>query len=285
MVSVQGDPISRSTSAAASAPQESDMMEYLAKGPDVLTGPERNVQLVSLGSYCGPKLTFQKIGRGAETLPFDWLRTRLEGIMKFMTNDFDGFFSYVTKAPVPNSKMVMYRDYCHSFWHDDPTAPSMHEKYRRRFQRFKSIDARSRPVLFVRSAVTTDELLRIHELLTLLVTKFGPKAHLLLILDFQRKMAGPCFVAPHPNLLLYFLPASAHAVSGNTAPYVEPVLSALGWVVGRQPRTPCFSCLEVAHQHVDPCHWGLTAFNSIKAFEEIAAGNASRCPSVLRSSM
>ena len=28
------------------------------------------VQLVSLGSYCGPKLSFQKMGRGAATLPF-----------------------------------------------------------------------------------------------------------------------------------------------------------------------------------------------------------------------
>ena len=32
--------------------------------------------------------------------------------------------------------MVMYRDYLHSFWHDDPRSEETHAKYLRRFARF-----------------------------------------------------------------------------------------------------------------------------------------------------
>lgn len=48
--------------------QESDLLENLGAK---YSSTEEDVQLVSLGSYCGPKLSFQKMGKGAATLPFE----------------------------------------------------------------------------------------------------------------------------------------------------------------------------------------------------------------------
>ena len=44
---------------------------YCNKSCFVLSATKDQVQLFSLGSYCGPKLSFQKMGRGAATLPFE----------------------------------------------------------------------------------------------------------------------------------------------------------------------------------------------------------------------
>merc|ERR1711879_773514 len=100
--------------------------------------------------------------------------------------------------------MVMYRGCLHSFWHDNPTEPSMREKYQRRIARFNRIDAASQPVLFVRIAATTDELLRAQELLGELQKRFGEQAHLLLGLNFQEAVSGAAFVEGHPKLMIYY---------------------------------------------------------------------------------
>ncbi|CAK0888409.1 unnamed protein product, partial [Prorocentrum cordatum] len=146
------------------------------------------------------------MGRGAATLPFDWIRTTVDGLLHYIRSDFSGFFDFVTKLPVPGcNRMVMYRDRLHSFWHDDPEDPAMREKYARRIERFNQLDARVRPVLFVRSAAATEELLRAAELVEVLVARFGKEARLLLILNFQDATAGPAFVKGVPNLMVYYL--------------------------------------------------------------------------------
>ena len=59
--------------------------------------------------------------------------------------------------------MTTYRSYYHSFWHDDPTDPGMHERYLRRIKRFNGIDASVKPVLFVRTIPSTLELEKVPE--------------------------------------------------------------------------------------------------------------------------
>ncbi|CAE7658640.1 ACP5 [Symbiodinium necroappetens] len=144
--------------------QESDMMDQLPDGESRVDAETEQIMLVSLGCFCGPKLSFKNIGRGAETLPFDWMRTRHEGLVHFLRNGWDestgwnGFFEFNSKKVVPGVSMTTYRSYYHSFWHDDPTDPGMHERYQRRISRFNNIDATSKPVLFVRTVPTTQEL-------------------------------------------------------------------------------------------------------------------------------
>lgn len=251
--------------------QESDLMERLPQGPSMCDELTTAVRLVSLGCYCGPKLSFQKMGRGSETLPFDWIRTKLDGVLKLLRSDFDGFYSFTTAIPVPGcTGMTCFRGPLHSFWHDNPTEPSMVEKYTRRIARFKEINAQTEPVLFVRVASQSDELPRAPELLRE-VERFGPCAKLLMILNFQEACEGPCLVWNYDNLMLYFLPPTAHSRSGGTfnQPYVKPVLNALDWVVGRQvPKLKQFPNLQAAQQVLTHNTWGKFGLGNLWAFED-----------------
>ncbi|OLQ08033.1 hypothetical protein AK812_SmicGene8533 [Symbiodinium microadriaticum] len=141
--------------------QESDMLEKSPgkfSGKGALLGDKykdaapladaetAHVQLVSLGSYCGPKLSFQKMGRGAETLPFDWIRTRMSGILRLLRilpgSNFEGFYDFVTQMRVPDTGLSRCQQ--------------RHERYNRRIARLWDIDSEVRPVLFVRSIVSNE---------------------------------------------------------------------------------------------------------------------------------
>jgi len=243
----------------------SDFLETLPQASQYCDEATQAVQLVSLGSYCGPKATFKHIGRGAAHMPFDWMRTRLEGIMQFIETDFDGFFEYVTKVPVPGEAMVLYRSRLHSFWHDDPTSPAMHEKFRRRIERFNAVDASSSQVLFVRAAACTSELSRAPELLGLLQRRFGEQAHLLLILDHQDSFRGSITLDVCPQLMVHF--QASKALDDAYCPYNDPVKRGLDWVIGRDCQAVGVRCLEDACKLVDPGHipiaYGVRIFEAL----------------------
>lgn len=248
--------------------QESDLLDRWPI-PDTQEVDEasQHIRLVSLGCFCGPKLSFKKIGRGAESLPFDWMRTRMSGILHFLREDFDGFFDFVTKKPVPNTgAMVMYRGYHHSFWHDDPTDPAMHERYGRRLVRFKSIDAHTVPVLFVRACATRDDLEHAVELLEELQSRFGKFASLLLLMDFQKTALGASLVRGHSNLMLNFLSCDIHD-SSSAAPYGDFVKVALDWLMGRPISARVFESMDIAIRCCDPTVWGLEGLGGLDAFE------------------
>jgi len=250
--------------------QESDLLEDITPGKNCGDELTNAVQLVSLGCYCGPKLTFQQIGRGAETLPFDWIRTRPDGILHFLRNDFAGFFEFRSKVDVPGCSMTCFRGPLHSFWHDDPTEPSMREKYTRRIDRLMSIRADEKPVLFVRAAGHNDELLRASELMGELERTFGKQSRLLLILDFQKDPHGPFTVTGIPNLLLYLFCREAHDTSGM-GPYRDAVLCGLDWAVGRPVAQGSFPSMEAAMQVTQPTRFGDTGLGGLPAFEDVVS--------------
>eukprot|EP00927_Polykrikos_kofoidii_P000756 TRINITY_DN1028_c0_g1_i2.p1 TRINITY_DN1028_c0_g1~~TRINITY_DN1028_c0_g1_i2.p1 ORF type:complete len:504 (+),score=54.41 TRINITY_DN1028_c0_g1_i2:121-1512(+) len=237
--------------------QESERLERLTKSEYAhrLDGSGTDhVRLVPLGCMCGTKLSFQRLGRGAETLPFDWMRTTLRGILHFMRSGFDGFFDYVTVEPGPGS-MTMYRSQYHSFWHDNPDDPNMREKYARRIGRFQNIDASSHPVLFVRAAVSTDELADAEEFVQELHGRFGELAYLLLILDFQSKQQGLALVnSVRGNLLLYHHRAEDREPA--VAPYMKPIEEALRWIVGSNSSATQFVDMRDAIDKTDTSDWG-----------------------------
>jgi hypothetical protein len=232
-----------STAAAASTevmptvPVESELMEML--GAHSKNKATDGITLISLGCFCGPKLSFQKIGRGAETLPFDWIRVSFDGLLHFIQTDFEGYFDYVTKKQVPNSHMVMYRSALHSFWHDNPDAPEMREKYERRIKRFSGFHNSPTPLLFVRAISSPSELERAEELLSTLRDKFGELACLLLIADFQKTALGPIMVDDCEDLLVYFLGKEERGPVGEMAPYSKPVELAIKWLNGEVLQSGC----------------------------------------------
>ncbi|CAE7675187.1 unnamed protein product [Symbiodinium pilosum] len=287
--------------------QESDMLEKLGdkyKDAPVADPETARVQLVSLGSYCGPKLSFQKMGRGAETLPFDWIRTRMSGILRFLRSNFEGFYDFTTQQRVPEtgSMMVMFRGYHHSFWHDDPTEPKMHERYNRRIARLfdiNSVVARSitssavktddwvRPVLFVRSIVSNEEVLQIPELMVELRKHFGQSARLLMVLESQRRFNGPAIVMEEPGVYLYYLSCDVHTKDhpDNAMPYARPTQHALDWCIGREPTCEIrrMHTLQDAFAISDPYPGGMQGMGGLIAFEESTpetspAGNENAMP-------
>lgn len=261
--------------------QESDMLELCARASscDETTS---HVQLISLGCYCGPKLTFQKIGRGAETLPFDWLRTSLDGVLHMLRTNFQGFFEYTSRLPVPGYEpMVIYRGKLHSFWHDNPDEESMHERYTRRIARLYGMSSKDQrkgqethPTLFVRVAASTDELPRIQELLDELASIFGKEVFLLLILNWQVAFTGFASLSSVPNLLVYFADSAIHDREKQTipgAPYAAAVQSGLQWAAGRPVESKVFSELNLLLPKVDRNSWGYTGMGGLAAFECITA--------------
>jgi len=254
--------------------QESDLLELCTQAENCCDALTSKVRLVSLGCYCGPKLSFQKMGRGAESLPFDWLRCRMEAVFHFLRTDFSGFFDYVTKLPArPGHEMTIFRGAHHAFWHDDPTDPGMHERYNRRIVRFKEINASSQrgggPVLFVRVAGHTRELEQLPELLQELHSRFGDLARLLLILNFQRANLGPALVTGHERLMVWLLSEDAHKRTSASfgQPYTEPVRGALEWAVGRPVQAGEYQSLEALSKFVRPNEWGESGLGNMPAFE------------------
>jgi len=248
--------------------QESDLLDRMPiPNSEDRDSASEHIRLVSLGCFCGPKLSFKKIGRGAESLPFDWMRTRMSGLLHFLREDFDGFFDFVTRKPVPNTgSMIMFRGYYHSFWHDDPTDPAMHERYGRRLARFNSIDAQSVPVLFVRAVATSQDLHQAVELLQELKIRFGRFACLCLLVDFQTTAQGAAIVKGHDNLIINFLSSDIHS-NTDGAPYGEAVKVALNWVVGRPISAMEFTDMETVIQCTNHTVWGLEGLGGLDAFE------------------
>jgi hypothetical protein len=230
-----------------------------------------HIQLVSLGCSCAPKMSFKSMGRGSETLPFDWMRTTLQGVYSFITNDFQGFYDFKTRMDVhldDAPDMVMFRGQEHSFWHDDPRTDGMHEKYERRIKRFKELDASDLGILFVRGAATTDEVADAGTVARELSNRVGQHATLLMIFDFQGPTAkGAVTVNSEPNLMLYF---NDTKVCKPSAPHCEAVRTALDWVVGRRVlATPVASVADaLSFVHVTS-HYGLKGTSGIPAFESV----------------
>lgn len=251
--------------------QESDYLDRLPVGQKIVEGSE-GIQLVSLGCHCGVKLSFKKMGLGAATLPFDWTRSTLSGVLHFLTRDFQGFFDYGTRIEKKAGGKPIFRGYHHAFWHDDPDDPFMRERYTRRFSRFQSIDGSAGQVLFVRAVASTDEVPRAVEVLQLLQERFGQHVYLLLIIDFQKRVQGASLVDGHPNLIIYSLGGDAHNDS-DSAPYCKPVEMALNMLLHRKVTVRHWRSLIALLCLLDPTSFGLYDPDRRPAFETLASAN------------
>lgn len=215
----------------------------------------RDLTVVSLGYWCYTKMALCELGLSAETLPFDWIQTRMEGILHYLKHDFRDFMAYSTKeirdfGTDGRGAQYVFRDRLHSFWHDDPEETDVVIKYQRRIARFSALDSTRQPILFVRSVVQSQEVYRMEDLLSELKSQFGEHAHLLVILDMQRKNQGPVVFTHQPNLMLYLLSPPSPFVKKGTW-YVKPVQCAIDWIRG--DRSQVLPCMEnVSSLNIDP---------------------------------
>jgi hypothetical protein len=209
-------------------------------------------------------LAFDELGHGQESLPFDYMCTRIEGVIGFLTNDFKGFFDFtnIVSFEVGPTPITVYRNTEHSWWHDDPTDPACREKFARRIERLKEIQAHDTPVLFVRVAATTDELPKADTLQHILAEKFGPQAKLLLVIPGQLQNSsalGPRLIDGMPNILVYLTPMCN---------CTEGISAGLKWISGKLPNCKHSTSLT-SIEGLHPAHTGCFGMGGMPAFENI----------------
>jgi len=233
-------------------------------------------------------MTLQQMGRGIETLPFDWLRVSHEGLLHFLHRGFEapireglgaggqrpsemyGLLDFATRKRVPGTALTMCRSHLHSFWHDDIGDPEARAKLDRRIDSWNMLGKKGETLLFVRAVASTAELRRADEVLSALTRKFGPQACLLMIADFQTTNVGAFVVEGIDDLLVYFLGGAAHQGANAQAPYIKPITCALHWVKGEELAASCIADLDMLQSIANPTNWGLAGPRGMRAFEGAA---------------
>jgi len=212
------------------------------------------VDLVSLGCYAGGvKMSFEGVGRKVDSLPFDWVYVRLDGILHFLRTDFSGFFDFAAMFAVPNTSMMLYRSYFHSFCHDDPTDPATRLRYSDMIERFGRLGQRGQRTLFVRVVASSAEIAQAEELHSELSARFGGEtAHLLVVVDAQKRLAGPVIISGRSGLLVYFNDEEQSLPKRVTgASYREAVRCGLKWATGRPCCATVLPSIDDLLSHVD----------------------------------
>lgn len=110
-------------------------------------------EYISIGGWCGT--AFGLIGSELRncSLPFDWVRSKFEGIIDCIENDFANFFP----NPLIYEKicgMNSYRGKFISFFHDNLEEITEIDKLKRRITRFDKLLTETREIVFVRTVRT-----------------------------------------------------------------------------------------------------------------------------------
>eukprot|EP00747_Dinoflagellata_sp_TGD_P190169 gnl/TRDRNA2_/TRDRNA2_51438_c0_seq1.p1 gnl/TRDRNA2_/TRDRNA2_51438_c0~~gnl/TRDRNA2_/TRDRNA2_51438_c0_seq1.p1 ORF type:complete len:443 (+),score=58.23 gnl/TRDRNA2_/TRDRNA2_51438_c0_seq1:3-1331(+) len=166
------------------------------------------IPIVSLGSWCGMKAACRGMGIHSPTLPFDWVRITIDGVLDALRSDFAGFLEYHSVAQhgfaTPNEEVFVAQG--HSFWHDNLREEATRDKYARRIARIRSlfatVAARRTPVIFARAVATTLELFALDELLSFLVQSCWPAPVRLMVLLDSQPEDGAMLVEDRPEMLI-----------------------------------------------------------------------------------
>jgi hypothetical protein len=215
------------------------MLQYQGSGNSFYSALGRThaakqyVQVCSLGSSCGVALTIKNMGLDNESMPFDWARTSVDGLMQWLKEGFNSYFNGPFKRyeiVFRSSPMTVYRSTNHAFWHDDIEDGQTIEKLKRRTNRFNELatDAKASPgraLLFVRTLCGTNELIKTEALYQALETRFGCKGrqvYLLAIIEDQGTK-GPILHERHPNLMFWLQPLTNGPLNEQAAPYTDAI--------------------------------------------------------------
>lgn len=238
----------------------------LGRSPQEVTD---RIQVISLGSSCGVKMTLRRLGVDQATMPFDWMRSTSKGVMSWLRDDFNEYFRtpfHKKELTFRNIEMTVYRCATHSFWHDDMESIDTREKLWRRVQRFLALDkddekyrtpyaVSGRPLLFVRTTTTTGEVEDSEEMYELLQQKFarsGRKVWLLVIVDDQN-IVGPIMHSSFPRLLFWVKPLQAGPLPSQgegSGPYEDAVAFMCRRILGDPELVPGGQACMGAWPHV-----------------------------------
>jgi len=220
----------------------------------------KNIQTVSLGSYCGVKASLLRLGLGEAHMPFDWMRTSSQGLVYWLQNHFDGFFKMNQLLNVTlegtDREMRVFRSRWHSFWHDDIDEQTARDKLKRRIDRFCNLDqdADLRDLLFVRSVAGTPELADVEIMFGLLRANFethGRRVFLCVIVDDQ-PITGPVLHSKHDQIIFWVQPIFDGALHMDvTAPFEDAIAYAVRRVLSLSGGPKVDDCLPAVSNAMD----------------------------------
>ena len=105
---------------------------------------------ISLGGHCELAASMAAIGARDTALPFDYVRSRFDGVIECIDNDFATFFPKMIR-PEQIGPWLAFRGKNIGFYHHDLQDPTVIQTFRRRMDRFKEILMGQDKVIFVRT--------------------------------------------------------------------------------------------------------------------------------------
>ncbi|CAJ1449806.1 unnamed protein product, partial [Effrenium voratum] len=141
-------------------------------------------------------------------MPFDWLVSRVEGLLYFFRHGFRDFLHYDDSQVVGEHGYTSFRSAYHAFPHHDMSCLKSQDAFARRCERLlelvrSSAEPQARPLLLVRVCARSEELDQSEELYHLLRLMGGQKLFLLVIITEQPQHLGAVQHVKYSNLIFY----------------------------------------------------------------------------------
>ncbi|CAK9002399.1 Hypothetical protein (Fragment) [Durusdinium trenchii] len=166
------------------------------------------LSVASLGCACVVKQAMDEMFVEQLAMPFDWLVTRVEGVLYFFRHHFRDFTHYDDVQVVGEHGFTSFRSAYHAFPHHDLSTSTAREAFQRRAERMMDLviscrEASARPLLLVRVCARSEELDQSEELYHLLRLLGGQKVFLLVVITEQIQNLGAVQHIRLSNLILY----------------------------------------------------------------------------------
>eukprot|EP00913_Durusdinium_trenchii_P004426 g4105.t1 len=121
------------------------------------------LSVASLGCACVVKQAMDEMFVEQLAMPFDWLVTRVEGVLYFFRHHFRDFTHYDDVQVVGEHGFTSFRSAYHAFPHHDLSTSTAREAFQRRAERMMDLviscrEASARPLLLVRVCARSEEL-------------------------------------------------------------------------------------------------------------------------------
>lgn len=114
---------------------------------------------IGIGGWCGTAFGLKGSNLRTHSLPFDWVRSKFEGIIDCLDNNFNNFLPKTYESEkIGKNKIGVHRGRLFSFYHDDfdNHLEIEIEKYERRIDRFQQFLQSDEKITFIRTTVTED---------------------------------------------------------------------------------------------------------------------------------
>lgn len=94
------------------------------------------MEFISLGGWCGNKIGLKQIGYEEATLPFDYVRSSIEGIIDCIENDFINYFPKNIERDMRFPDNMAFLGEYIGFYHEDLREEEIIVSFKRKINRF-----------------------------------------------------------------------------------------------------------------------------------------------------